>query len=97
MGQHRRKFIEIISDLNMHLLDEKLCENDHYSLGFHLVRDHNLTNKSDFNHSYEVFILDICSPRRVQVNEHRYIHNNGINKITVLYCNSIVDFIDHRV
>ena len=43
------KFFDIITDLNMHLLDPNLCDNDDYSLGFHLVREHDLVEKSDFN------------------------------------------------
>ena len=74
IGQHRSNYIDIISDLHSHLLDNSLCDNDDYSLGFHLVRDHDLTSKSSFNESYEVFIIDICSPRTLEVNEHRFIH-----------------------
>ena len=40
----------------------------------HLLEDHNLCNKSDFN-NYELFILDICSPKSLELNEHRVIQS----------------------
>ena len=74
IGQHRQKYYEILKNINSHLSDASLLDNDEYSLGLHLVHDHNLTKKCNFNDSYEVFIYDICSPRLLEINEHRSIH-----------------------
>ena len=74
IGQHRRKFYEIVNDLNTHLSDASLFDNDDYSLGLHLVRDHDLVNKKAFNDNYQVFILEICSPKMLEEVEHILIN-----------------------
>ena len=61
-------------------------DDDLYSLGLHLIRDHGCLENSDFNSIYRVFILETCSPASLEVKEHKYIHlldslqPNGINK-----------------
>ena len=53
----------------------KFEEDDTLSLGIHLVTDHNCNNKSDFNDYFRVFILENCSPKALEVKEHKHIHN----------------------
>ena len=59
---------------------------DVYSLGVHLVSEHGCLNKSDFNDTYKVTILEYCSPRSLEVKEHTWIHKlnslapSGINR-----------------
>ena len=74
IGQHHRTHMEIIVDLNINLSDAVLIDDDEYSPDFHVINEHNLTSAESFNCSYEVFLLDICSPRNLELNEHRYIH-----------------------
>ena len=75
IGQHRRFYYEILGDVNTILSNDLYRDNDDYSLGFHLVDCHNLVNKCDFNNSYRVFILDICSPKMLEVQEHKFIQS----------------------
>ena len=85
-GQHRRKYHDMLKDVHTCLLDDKFRKDDEFSLGIHLLEDHNLCNKSDFN-NYELFILDICSPKSLELNEHRFIQSlktikpKGINSV----------------
>ena len=78
IGEHRRKFYEILGGK---LIDPS---DDEYSLGTHLF-DHGFRDKNDFNANYSVFIIDICSPKNLEVKEHKFIHilntlkPNGIN------------------
>ena len=87
IGEHRRNFYSILKDLNSVLGNQLFRDDDDYSLGFHLIEDHNLCNKSDFSNVYRVFILDTCSPKMLELQEHRYIHSlkslkpHGINSM----------------
>ena len=60
-------------------------DNDEFALASHLYHDHGLSNKSDFSKIYKVAILEVCSPKVLDVKEHKYIHQlnaltpNGIN------------------
>ena len=85
------KVIETISNDNFISSDlDKLIKNDSnsesYTLGMHLYKDHNCTDRTDFNKIYQVFILDQCSPSVMDVKEHKYIqilralHPTGLNK-----------------
>ena len=70
----------------------KLCDNkdydedsDEYALGLHLFTDHNLIRREDFDENYNVALLDFCSPKILDVKEHKFIHllnslkPNGLN------------------
>ena len=60
---------------------------DDYSLGLHLVNEHNCTDKGDFDRFYNLQILENCSPSSLEKKEHAYIHKYntlfplGLNKI----------------
>ena len=48
---------------------------DIYSLGMHIVIDHNLSEKGDFDKFYRVLILPSnSSPSSLEVKEHKFIH-----------------------
>ena len=74
IGEHRRGYYKLLGDLNNILANNMFREDDEFSPGFHLIDDHNLTSKSDFCNNYEVFLLDTCSPKQLEVYEHKYIH-----------------------
>ena len=40
----------------------------------HLFHDHKLNSKTDFDDCYTVSILDISSPKGLDVKEHKFIH-----------------------
>jgi len=73
VGQHRRKYYDMLKNVHTALIDDKFRKDDDFSLGLHLLEDHSLCNKSDFK-NYELFILDICSPKSLELSEHRFIH-----------------------
>lgn len=56
-------------------------------MGYHLKDVHNFNQKSDFNDSYRLVIIENCSPSVIDVREHYYIHRlntlrpNGINSV----------------
>ena len=84
--EHRNKFYKLLRDPSVRLSDEFLNDtNDMYSVGVHLIDEHNLTNKLDFGPSYEVFILMNSSPSNLEDNEHKFIQKlrtlrpHGIN------------------
>ena len=79
VGEHRRSFY-------------KLCDNkefdensDEFALGLHLFSDHSLKCRDDFDRSYNVALLDFCSPKTLDMKEHKFIHllnslkPNGLN------------------
>ena len=69
------------------LTNDTYNKDDNYSLGIHLVKDHNMSNKSDFNDNYIVFLLDTCSPATLEVQEHKFIQSlrsirpHGLNSV----------------
>jgi len=63
----------MLKNVHTALIDDKFRKDDDFSLGLHLLEDHSLCNKSDFK-NYELFILDICSPKSLELSEHRFIH-----------------------
>ena len=79
VGEHRRSFYK--------LCDNKECDldSDEFALGHHLFNEHLLKNRSDFDLSYNVSLLDFCSPSVLDVKEHKFIHQlnslkpNGLN------------------
>ena len=79
IGEHRRHYYSI--------LNNKSCswiEDDESALGAHLHR-HGFRDRDDFDNVYEVCVLEVCSPRVLEVKEHINIHRtnslspNGIN------------------
>ena len=89
VGQHRRNYYDVLRDVNVARASQsnQNKNEDEYSLALHLVEDHKLFNKSDFSEVYRVFILDTCSPKILEIQEHRYIHKlrtvkpHGINSV----------------
>ena len=86
-GQHRRNFYAMLKDITNALTNEVYRQDDDYSLGLHLIEDHGLNEKNDFENSYMLFILDTCSPKMLEVREHSYIHSlktlkpHGLNAV----------------
>ena len=58
---------------------------DNYTLGMHLYNKHDLKTKDEFDEAYELYILEVCTPRILDVKEHMWIHRlkalapNGLN------------------
>ena len=69
VNEHRHKFYSLLEKPELSSDDDS----DAYSLGAHLVDDHNCKSRSDFNKFYEIFILMNCSPGTLEVNEHKFI------------------------
>ena len=91
IGEHRRSFYKILQGQNYDL------DSDEFALGAHLFH-HGFRVKSDFSNIFKVSILNRCSPKNLDVSEHRYIHllnslvPEGINlsnpfSIPILYKN----------
>ena len=78
IGEHRRHFYQIVDNKvspNINPNDD----NDDFALGSHLYL-HGYKNKSDFSKFYKVSLLEVCSPRILEVKEHKYIHKlNSLN------------------
>ena len=78
IGEHRRAFYQILDGKSVDL------ENDDFSPGLHL-KEHNCIERLDFNKHFKVCLLEICSPKVLDVREHFYIHKyntlrpNGMN------------------
>ena len=70
VGEHRRNFYKMC-DKSDFSYDK---ESDEFTLGHHLFHDHKLNCKTDFDNSYMVSILDISSPKVLDVKEHKFIH-----------------------
>ena len=81
VGEHRRNFYKMC-DKSDFSYDK---ESDEFTLGHHLFHDHKLNCKSDFDNSYTVSILDISSPKVLDVKEHKFIHL--LNSLTPLGLN----------
>ena len=47
---------------------------DNFTLGMHLYNAHKLTTKEQFDEAYELYVLEVCSPRILDVKEHMWIH-----------------------
>ena len=48
-------------------------DSDEYALGAHLY-SHCFKDKSDFSKHFKVSILEVCSPKVLEVKEHKFIH-----------------------
>ena len=59
---------------------------DDYSLGLHLVHEHHVVDREDFNKYFRVQILENFRPSALEKKEHLYIHKYktlypvGLNK-----------------
>ena len=82
MSGHRDCFYKVLRND-----DDVDVTSDDYSLGLHLVNEHQCTNKEDFDELYAVQILENCSPSSLEKKEHMNIHRFntlfplGLNKI----------------
>ena len=72
-GQHRRKFYHVVRDPSV-IASGIHKEDDEYSPGVHLVEEHSVSEYSAFNDIFRVFIVDVCSPKTLEVREHKHIH-----------------------
>ena len=91
-NQHRSAFYRVLSAHKNGKLVKSDLELDNesddiYSLGMHIVIDHKLSEKGDFDKFYRVLILSSnSSPSSLEVKEHKFIHRlnslrpNGINR-----------------
>ena len=72
---HRNKFYKLLDNPNLKLCDTyRDDDNDTFSLGEHLITDHQCDKRSDLKKYYTVFILMNSSPTSLEVNEHKFIH-----------------------
>ena len=78
---HREKFYAVLDGCEV---DEST---DDYSLGLHLIHEHGVVEKTDFDKLLRVCIVENCSPSALEKKEHLYIHKFktlhpvGLNKI----------------
>ena len=91
-NQHRSAFYRVLSAHKTGKLANSDLELDNesddiYSLGMHIVIDHNFSEKGDFDKFYRVLILSSnSSPSSLEVKEHKFIHRlnslrpSGINR-----------------
>ena len=77
IGEHRRSFYKVVENVNIILANDLYRDGDEFSPGLHLIDEHPFIacNKTAFNIIYKTFILDVCSPRVLEVREHKYIHD----------------------
>ena len=80
MSGHRGNFYKVLAH-------EEIDETkDDYSLGLHLVHEHHVVDREDFNKHFRVQILENCSPSALEKKEHLHIHKYktlypvGLNK-----------------
>ena len=82
VGEHRRSFYKLC---DLKDFDEY---SDEYALGLHLFSDHNLKNRDDFYKNYTVALIDFCSPKILDVKEHKFIHILNTSKLHGLNLNN---------
>ena len=68
MSGHRGNFYKVLTN---EAVDET---KDDYSLGLHLVNEHNSVEREDFNRHFKVQIVENCSPSNLDKKEHLFIH-----------------------
>ena len=73
-GEHRRAYLDILQGNDYNPLD-----ND-FSLGVHLI-EHGLCKEEDFAKCYDVYIIENCSPKQLEVKEHKYIHTRKVLEV----------------
>ena len=80
-GEHRVAFYKILNGLE--IFDS--VDNDDFSPGLHIFHKHGCKDRIDFDKTFNAYIIDNCSPKNMEVLEHKYIHRfktlrpNGIN------------------
>ena len=90
IGEHRRNYYRIVDTNTYH------TDNDEYALGAHLY-NHGFRDKDDFAKYYLVSILEVCSPKVLEVKEHKYIHIlNSLSPMGINISNSFSMPILHR-
>ena len=84
-NNHRSKFYDIINGkVNLSSMED---DDDSFSLGVHLYVDHALHNFKDYDENYTFALLENCSPSRLEVKEHIWIHRlqtlhpKGLNRM----------------
>ena len=70
VSAHRHNFYSLLANPSLNVNND---DDDTYSLGAHLVDEHNKLDRNDFNDCYNVFILLNCSPSSLEINEHKFI------------------------
>ena len=81
VAEHRANFYRLLYDASLKLSADFLQDNsDTFSLATHLIDDHKLVCKSDFDLSYNVFILRNSSPSNLEVNEQFFAKKLGTLK-----------------
>ena len=85
---HRGKFIKYVSHMQQGGDHLKYTLDDEYSLGIHLYNEHDITESVGFDQTYKFTILEVCSPRNIDVREHHWIQKlrclypHGLNLIS---------------
>ena len=80
---HRACFVRYVKSNGKLAVPTKNLDN--FALGMHLYNTHNLTTKKQFDEAYELYVLEVCSPRILDIKEHMWIHKlkslspNGLN------------------
>ena len=88
MCGHRSKFFDIIKKNGQ--IEQTEENKDEYVPGLHLFHDHGLKNFDDFNKTYELTILEKCSPSVLDVKEHFWIQK--LRTLAPLGLNSVDPF-----
>ena len=71
-NHHRACFVKYVkSNGKLKVAKEKL---DNYAMGIHLFNEHDIKLEKSFDEAYELYILEICSPKILDVKEHMWIH-----------------------
>ena len=71
-NQHRSSFLKYAKSRGKMAIQNK--DMDTYALGIHLYDEHKLDKMTDFDNAYEIHILEVCSPRILDMREHMLIH-----------------------
>ena len=80
LGEHRRHYYRACKTKN----PPNMPVEDEQALGMHLV-EHGFSDDSMFDKRYKACVLEVCSPKVLEVKEHTYIHKlnslrpNGLN------------------
>ena len=71
-SEHRSCYWKVLAGNGEVKVDKEAL--DRFALGLHLYKDHGLRGKEDFDESFDLFILEVCSPRVLDIKEHMWIH-----------------------
>ena len=68
---HRGCFIRFVkTNGRLVVPTEKL---DQFVIGMHLYKQHGILTKQQFDDNLELYILEVCSPRDLDIKEHKWI------------------------